>query len=145
MPIEKSAGAVVFYQSDPGPPGKQIEYLLLLSNFWGFPKGHVEAGESEEQAARREILEEAGLEVTLLDGFREVDDYAYRRREERIRKQSIFFLARAEHRDSKISWEHREMTWLPFAAALKHLNYVRLREILEKANAFLLNHENSRD
>jgi 8-oxo-dGTP diphosphatase len=28
---------------------------------WSFPKGHLEAGESSEQAARREVLEEAGL------------------------------------------------------------------------------------
>lgn len=139
MAIEKSAGAVVFWR------GEQIEYLLLLSSFWGFPKGHVEEGETEEQAARREIREEAGLEVALLDGFREIDAYTFRRREARIQKHSIFFLAQAEHRDSRISWEHREMTWLPYAAALKQLHYPRLREILEKANAFLLNHENSRD
>ncbi len=30
-------------------------------NGWTFPKGHIEAGEEDEEAARREILEETGL------------------------------------------------------------------------------------
>lgn len=45
MAIEVTAGAVVYRHGQAG-----IEYLLLQSmnkgNFWGFPKGHVEAGES---------------------------------------------------------------------------------------------------
>ena len=54
MAIEKSAGAVVFHR------GKQTEYLLLLSTYWGFPKGRIEPGEDERTAALREIKEETG-------------------------------------------------------------------------------------
>lgn len=131
MVTETSAGAVVFHR------GEKIEYLLLLANFWGFPKGHVEAGESERDAALREIREEAGLDVTLLDGFRELDEYSYRRRDANIHKIAIFFLAQAPHRDSKISWEHKEMAWLSFEEALKRLTYRNGQEILRKANEFL--------
>lgn len=137
MRNEKSAGAIVFHRGDLGHREQRIEYLLLRSTFWGFPKGHVERGESERDAARREIREETGLEVELFDGFREVDQYHYERRGERIRKQTIFFIAQAAHRDSKISWEHQEMTWLPFDAALARLTYENGRRILQKANDFL--------
>ncbi len=131
MTFEKSAGAVVFYR------GKQIEYLVLLSTYWGFPKGHIEAGEDEQAAARREIREEAGLEVTFLDGFREVDEYTFRSRGELIGKQSVYFLAQASHRDSRISHEHSDMAWLPFDDAVARLGYEGGRAILRKANEFL--------
>ncbi len=134
MVIEKSAGAVVFHKSD------KIEYLLLLSNFWGFPKGHIESGESEEDAARREIREETGLDVNLIDGFREVDEYWYQHKGQRVKKQAIFFLGEAKDRDSKISWEHEEMAWLTYNDAIERLKYKNLREVLERANEFISKH-----
>ncbi len=134
MGVEISAGGIVFYRSE------SIEYLLLLSTFWGFPKGHIELGEDERTAARREIREEAGLEVSLLDDFRKVDDYWFQRHGERIHKQAIYYLAEAETRDSHISWEHCDMAWLPFDSALAHLQYEGGRTLLRKANDFLLKH-----
>ena len=131
MSIETSAGAVVFYRGD------QIEYLLLRSNFWGFPKGHIEPGEDECAAARREIREEAGLEVTLLDGFRHVEKYVYTRMGEPNPKQAIYFLGEASSRASRLSHEHSEMVWLPFEEALMRLEYEGGRQTLRKANAFL--------
>ena len=133
LPVEseKSAGAVVFYR------GKEIEYLLLLSKYWGFPKGHIERGEKEYDAARREVREETGLEVVLLDGFRVMDEYWYKRQDARIHKQAIFFLAEAKHRASKISWEHEEMAWLSFDEAMARLTYAGGRELLRQANEFL--------
>lgn len=54
MAIEVTAGAVVYRHGQAG-----IEYLLLQSmnkgNFWGFPKGHVEAGESLVETARQRL------------------------------------------------------------------------------------------
>ena len=137
LPIEneKSAGAVVFHR------GKEIEYLLLLANFWGFAKGHIEKGESERDAALREIREETGLDTELLGGFRAVDEYWYQRKGVRVKKQAVFFLAEAEHRDSKISWEHREMAWLSFDEAMERLKFKNLRDILQAANDFLLKRE----
>lgn len=46
-----------------------LEVLLVQPrakiNAWGFPKGHVDEGETHEDAAIRETLEETGLEVRL--------------------------------------------------------------------------------
>ena len=131
---EKSAGAVVFYR------GAQIEYLLLLSKYWGFPKGLIEPGEDELTAARREIREETSLQVTLLDGFRDVDRYWYRRRnQERVQKQAIYFCAEAHSRDARLSHEHTDLAWLDYNAAMARLDFVNLRETLRKANEFLKN------
>ena len=132
MTHEKSAGAVVFYR------GAQIEYLLLHSSYWGFPKGHVESGEGERAAAMREVREEANLDVTLLDGFRQVDEYSFLRRGEPVQKRSVYFLGQARSRAARISSEHDDWVWLTFDDALARLGYKGGREVLRRANAFLL-------
>lgn len=132
MAIETSAGAVVFHR------GEQIEYLLLFSTFWGFPKGHIEPGEDERTAALREIREEAGLQVTLLNGFRYVEKYTYQLKGQLNHKQAIYFVAQAHSRAARLSWEHSDMAWLPFDAALARLQFDGLRDALRAANEFLL-------
>ncbi len=128
---EKSAGAVVFYRGD------SIEYLLLLSTYWGFPKGIIEAGEDERTAAVREVREETVLEIELLEGFRDVDDYWYQRKGQRVHKQAIYFLGQAKSRETKISWEHQDIAWLTYEQAMDRLKFAGLRDLLTKANDFL--------
>lgn len=69
---ERSAGAVLFLRR-----GETLQYVLVQSRTgeWGFPKGHLEAGETEYQAALREIFEETGARAALLPGFREESVY----------------------------------------------------------------------
>lgn len=45
---------------------KGVEALLVQhvkGEYWGFPKGHPEAGESDQQTAERELFEETGLKI----------------------------------------------------------------------------------
>ena len=62
-----SAGAFVFRGG-----GGSREVLMIRSSRkgWGFPKGHVEPGETAEQAAVRETREETGMEIALRPDFR---------------------------------------------------------------------------
>jgi hypothetical protein len=67
---ESSCGAVVFRDIK-----GEIRYLLIKnrrSAHWGFPKGHIEMGETPQQTAMREVLEETGIHVKLIDGFESV-------------------------------------------------------------------------
>ena len=72
MKYEVSCGAVVFTQQD----GK-TKYVIIKSTegYYGFPKGHIESGESEEETALREIREETGLNVNIINGFRIMDEH----------------------------------------------------------------------
>lgn len=68
MKEEKSCGAVVV---------RDNSALLIYQNngFWGFPKGHMESGESEVDTAIREIREEVGLNVVVDESKRFEFDY----------------------------------------------------------------------
>jgi len=73
MITENASGAVVYRLKN-----NQPEYLLLksaTSNFWGFPKGHVEGNETDIETAVREIREETQLQATINPEFHADLDY----------------------------------------------------------------------
>lgn len=85
---EKSCGAIVIYRS-----GSRYKILLVRNHNgrnYSFPKGHVEKGETEQQTAIREVKEETGLDIEIIDSFREVADYCPFGK---IRKRVVFFMA----------------------------------------------------
>lgn len=128
---EKSCGGLVFRQK-----GGDIEYLCLMqkaSGIYSAPKGHMEGEETEEETARREILEEAGLRVQLLPDFREKLVYAPFPGK---KKELILFLARGEGTLSLQAEEILSASWLPLKEALTvlHSDYA---PVLEKAEAYL--------
>ena len=87
---EKSCGAVVFCQKD-----SDIKYLLVCehSGFWVFQKGHMEAGETEEKTAMRELHEETGLHARLIVDQKTVFEYDI---PPYTRKQVVLFLGEVE-------------------------------------------------
>ena len=142
---ERSAGAVVFYE-DAIKHDRLFLVLHYPAGHWDFPKGAVEKGETEEQAARREIMEESGLRVdSFIPNFRKVIEYHYRRSEGLSHKQVIFFLARSDRRDVRISFEHSGYDWLTLEQALRRLTFENARNILRDANAFLSSKEVKND
>lgn len=135
MKYEKSCGAVLWRNND----GKR-EYLLILNKkgnaygHWGFPKGHVEKGETEHETAIREILEETGLRISAFaDDFRVVSRY---NPAPDIEKDAVYFLAEVEN--SNIVLQQSEVAdykWLCYDDAKKLINFDLT--ILEKAESFL--------
>ena len=131
---EKSCGAIVFHQSD----GK-VSYLLLKHRnglHWGFPKGHVEAGESEAETALREIYEEAGLRVKLRAGFRTTVEYAP---SQGAWKEVVYFLGEASNLE--VSYQEEEIgdyCWAKYETALKLLTHENNRGLLREADQFLM-------
>ena len=133
MKNQKSAGAIVFRREE----GK-IYYLLLdYGKHWEFSKGMVEQGETDEQTTLREIKEETGLVVELVQGFKESIKYFYFWEGQKISKTVIFFLAEAKSKDVTISHEHKGFQWLEFKEAMENITFKNSKDILEKADKFL--------
>ena len=134
MVKEKSVGAVVFNKA------KETRFLLLHypAGHWGFLKGHVEAGENEEQTLQREIKEETGLaNVEIVPGFRQCTKYFFKRDKETVFKEVIFYLVKSPGDKVRLSFEHQGFLWLAFEEAMKKLSFKNTKNVLKKAKAFL--------
>ena len=134
MPIEKSAGAIVFRLN------KEIKYLLIQyqRGHWEFPRGLIEKGESLEDTARREIKEEVGIEdIKFIPGFKEWIKFFFKVKGKNIMKIATFLLAETKTEEVKLSYEHKDYGWLDYEQALKQLNFKNSKEVLRKANDFL--------
>lgn len=134
MPIERSAGAVVFRKE------KGVLYYLLLhyqAGHWDFPKGNIERGEKMEETVKREIKEETGIEdIEFISGFKENIEYFYKLKGKTIFKTVVFFLVETKTREIKISCEHIDFEWLFYEEALIRLTHKNAKEILKKVNEF---------
>jgi bis(5'-nucleosidyl)-tetraphosphatase len=138
--VDRSAGIVVFRSQ--GRIG-QREYLLLdYGKHWDFPKGHPEKGESDAAAARRELMEETGIDdAELIPGFAHEIRYFYKDSKKRlVAKTVIFFLASTHAKNVTISDEHVGYAFLPYEPARKRLTFSNAREILRLAEEFLRQH-----
>jgi 8-oxo-dGTP pyrophosphatase MutT (NUDIX family) len=131
---EVSAGGVV-YRRDEG----SIELALAARRTrrgelaWGLAKGAIEAGESEEQAAVREVLEETGLEVEVESDLGDIR-YFYVWEGVRVRKRVHFFLMRATGGDvANHDAEMEDVRWFPVPTAIKRAAYKGEREVIERA------------
>jgi 8-oxo-dGTP pyrophosphatase MutT (NUDIX family) len=155
MPVEKSAGAIIFHRD----PGGKIEYLVLkngLTKYWGLPKGWIEKGEDLKTTAMREIKEESGLKnLQILDGFKETIRYFLRakydyqiksgaKKGQAIMKFVTYFLAESKDKNVKLSFEHEAFEWLEFDEAYERLiknSHKQNAEVLKKAHLFLTKHD----
>lgn len=137
MSYVRSAGAIIFYKR-----GKKIEYLLIQykAKYWDFSRGHVEKGESDQEAAKREVEEETGLvNLKSIPGFerkvswffkpKEAEKYTY--------KEVIFFLCQSRTKKIKLSFEHTNFCWLTFPQAVKKISFENMKDVLREANQFL--------
>jgi 8-oxo-dGTP pyrophosphatase MutT (NUDIX family) len=127
----RAAGAVVFRRSDRG-----IRLLILRAyKNWDFPKGRIEPGETELDAARREVVEETGLanlDYPFGEEFKETLPYAGN-------KVARYYLAETETEKIELPVsaelgrpEHHEYRWVSFEEA-EDLLPPRLAVVLEWA------------
>ncbi len=146
MPIpsrfEQSAGGVVYRNS----PNGGIEILMIQVPYshgptWTFPKGHVEEGETPEQAAVREIEEETGIQAEIERPLGEIDYWFISRHGKkllRIHKRVTHFLLKAIGGDtSKHNEEVTDARWFPIEEVEGLLLFDGDKKVFEKARQAL--------
>lgn len=134
MKYVKVCGAVVFTKKD-----NKISYVVVKSKegVWGFPKGHNEPNESEEQTAIREIKEETNLDVKIIKGFRVTCEYKVPDEKDTI-KNLVLFLA--EYKNQSITFQKEELQdakLMNFNEAINSFKYENLKKFLKKADEFI--------
>ena len=129
---ETSAGGVVYRKDDAAPL-----FLLIRDSYqnWGFPKGHVEAGERAEDAALREVREETGIAQLSIRGIIDTIDWYFRFRGRLIHKVCHFYLM--ETSQAQTSPQRAEgitaCQWVEYDAARTAISYANARHLLRRA------------
>ncbi len=142
MTFEYSSGAFVYRKDGDGENAKLLFlFLIKPNNDLDVPKGHVEEGENAETAARREIMEESGIEAEFIPGFMAYTAYYFYRDGKKVLKKVRYFLSKVSSSDVKISYEHKGYEWLEPAAAIRKLHYRNMKELVAKANEYAEKHE----
>ena len=136
--IKETSAGVVFFRNDSS--ANQFLLLNYPQGHWDFVKGKIEKNEEPRETARREAEEETGItDFKFIDGFEEYIEYDFRFKNEDIHKKVIFFLAKTDTKNIRLSDEHFDSTWLGYNDALKKITHENAKNVLIKANKFLLN------
>jgi 8-oxo-dGTP pyrophosphatase MutT (NUDIX family) len=130
-----SAGGVAFRRNN-----SKIEIAIVAVNpsrRWQLPKGLIDANESEEQAALREVREEAGIECAILEKIETVEYWYFATAKgERVRYHKFvhFFLLEylsgdVENHDHEIA----EARWVAIDEAAEMLAFKSEKDVAKKA------------
>jgi 8-oxo-dGTP pyrophosphatase MutT (NUDIX family) len=128
---EVSAGGLVVDRAGPTPQGALIGRLDRRGRLlWSLPKGHLEAGESPEEAAVREVQEETGIRGRVLSKLG-VIDFWFVADSHRVHKTVHHFLLEAESGElSDADVEVDEVAWVPLDDLTRRLAYDTERKLL---------------
>ena len=128
--MEKSCGCIVFNNG-------KVLIEESLNGFYGFPKGHIENGESEVECAYRETLEETGVKANIDSSDRFVISYLVH---DNIPKEVVYFISTLNGSDN-ISIQEEEVSdayWVPIDEVRDILSFDNLKnlwdEVLEVYN-----------
>jgi 8-oxo-dGTP pyrophosphatase MutT (NUDIX family) len=131
---ETSAGGLVVDRTEGAPRVALIGRVDRRGRLlWSLPKGHVEAGETHEDAAVREVEEETGIRGRVLAALGTID-YWFVAEDRRIHKTVHHYLLEAsggELSDEDI--EVDEVAWVPLTELRNRLAYAGERRLADTA------------
>lgn len=130
-----SAGGVAFRNNNSQPEVAVV--AVNPSRRWQLPKGIIDAGETPEIAAVREVREEAGIETELLELIEKVEYwYVGNHRGERVRfHKFVYFYLLKYARGSVENHDHEiaEARWVKVDEAVEMLAFKSEKDVVAKA------------
>jgi len=130
LSVKRAAGCVA-YRYD----GGALMILLIRDKYgrWTLPKGHLEPGESEAQAAVREVFEETAVDGVLGPLVTRIAYTVTKRGQPRPKQVAFFLLHAASSRAAPQAAEVAAVEWFTPDAALALIGYAQVREVLAQA------------
>jgi len=129
---EYSSGGVVYRRTETG-----YEFVAVQRarhGDWSLPKGHIEKGESKEEAALREVKEETGIEARIVSDLQEVV-YFYKRPKQGLTRKSVYYYLMEALTDDLggPNWEVSESRWVLMSEADGLLSYANDKKTVQQA------------
>ena len=117
--MEKSCGCIVFNNN-------KVLIEKSINGFYGFPKGHIEKGESEIECAIRETLEETGISVRVDSNERFTISYLVH---DVVPKEVIYFISYLNGSDNIVIQEEEvsSASWVPIDEVRDVLTFDNLK------------------
>jgi len=140
-----SAGGVAYRRQN----GKTQVVLISVGDppRWQLPKGGLEAGETRQAAAQREVHEEAGVKTALINPIDKIEYWFYATQDDeriRVHKTVYYYLLRFLSGDpSQHDDEVHKANWKQIDQAYEALTFDNEKEIVKKAGQMIVEiHEN---
>lgn len=128
-----SAGGVLFRIT---PQGHEVCLIAKhAGRVWALPKGRLDTGETPQQAAVREILEETGHDARIVDRLGSIEyEFLWKSNNTHYHKIVTYFLMNLERADAQArDSEADEVAWVALAEAERRVTHENERDIVRKA------------
>ena len=123
MKKEKSCGTIIIENN-------KVLLIQQTDNAWGFPKGHVENNEKEQETAIRETKEETNLDVEIISNKKYITNYKINNE---IDKEVIFFLAKkTSDKIKKQDEEIKNIKWVDLTKAFDIVTYENTKNLYKE-------------
>lgn len=123
MKKEKSCGTIIIENN-------KVLLIQQTDNAWGFPKGHVENNEKEQETAIRETKEETNLDVEIISNKKYIINYKINNE---IDKEVVFFLAKkTSDKIKKQDEEIKNIKWVDLNQAFDIITYENTKDLYKE-------------